>query len=40
MPIIIGSARISENGTIDGAKGDQNGREVAQEQRAIRTDEK
>lgn len=31
MPIIIGSARISENGTINGKKGDQTGNEVAQE---------
>ena len=31
MAIIIGSARISEDGTINGAKGDQTGREVAQE---------
>ena len=29
--VIIGSARISENGTIDGHPGDQTGREVAQE---------
>ena len=32
MGIIIGSARISENGTIDGARGNQSGRELAQEQ--------
>lgn len=31
MGIIIGSARISENGTINGRKGDQTGREVATE---------
>lgn len=29
--VIIGSARISENGTIDGMRGDQTGFEVAQE---------
>lgn len=29
--VIIGSARISEHGTIDGRGGDQTGREVAQE---------
>lgn len=32
MSIIIGSARIDENGSINGKKGDQTGREVAQEQ--------
>lgn len=32
MKIIIGSARISENGTIDGARGDQTGYEVATEE--------
>lgn len=31
MPVIIGSARISENGTISGNRGDQTGNEVAQE---------
>ena len=31
MAVIIGSARISENGTIDGAKGNQSGKELAQE---------
>lgn len=32
MSIIIGSARIAENGTINGNKGDQTGREVATEE--------
>lgn len=32
MAITIGSARIDENGSINGTKGDQTGREVAQEQ--------
>ncbi len=31
MAVIIGSARIDENGSINGVKGDQTGREVAQE---------
>lgn len=31
MGIIVGSARISENGSINGRKGDQTGREVATE---------
>jgi len=32
MSTIIGSARIDENGSINGKKGDQTGREVAQEE--------
>lgn len=32
MAVIIGSARIDENGSINGRKGDQTGREVAQEE--------
>lgn len=32
MAVIIGSARIDENGSINGRKGDQTGREVAEEE--------